>query len=208
MIKIIPLSLVLFFSASASASLIDFSTSPYASTFGTSVTTTDTVDGVNFTVTATSFGADGFRQNSSGLSFGKPGNGMTSLSIVSDTDIEYTSLSGKGNFITADDLPFDLKVNGSLVINDLKFTSSSLSTVSLGNISVSAGDTFLITTDYSQVTTFALSSAVLKALNFNKAPSNPTPSSTVPAPAVLWLLLSGLGLFRLGGLNKKTQSNH
>ena len=208
MIKIITLSLVLFFSASASASLIDFTTTPYASTFGTSVTT-DTVDGVTFTMTATAFGADGFRQNfSGGLNFGKPGNGMTSLSIMSDTDIIYTSLSGKGNFITADDLPFDLKVNGSLVINDLKFTSSSLSTVSLGNISVSAGDTFLITTDYSQVTTFALSSAVLKALNFNKAPSNPTPSSTVPAPAVLWLLLSGLGLFRLGGLNKKTQSNH
>ena len=72
----------------AAASTLDFSTATYASTFGPN-TANDTVDGVNFTITATARGTDGFRQSSGGLQFGVPGNGMYSIAIVADQDLQY-----------------------------------------------------------------------------------------------------------------------
>jgi len=201
--KILTLAFIFSFSASTSASLIDFRTTPYASTFGPN-TTTDMVDGVNFAITATARGVNGFRQNfaGAGLNFGIPGNGMYSLSIVSDTDIEYTSLVGRGHTQTssAGQLPFDLSVNGNLQLDNLLFAANVFSTASLGNISVTAGEAFLIDVDFgSLVGSSANASAVLQSLNFNTVLA----PSTVPVPATLLLFISGLGFLRLGGRNKK-----
>ncbi len=194
--KICLFTLLFCFATSASAAIIDFRSAPYASTFGSNQTT-DTVNGVNFTITATARGSDGFRQNSDGLSFGVPGNGMYSITIVSDADLEYTSLLGKGHTLTnnAGQLPFDISVNGVEKIDDLQFPAGSFSAANLSNIAVSAGDAFLIAVDFPALTGSNLfASAVLQTLSFNKA-QNP-PVSTVPLPATILLFIGGLGILR------------
>jgi len=172
----------------ASASIIDFRTASYASTFGND-TTTDSIDGVNFTITATARGVNGFRQNfgSSGLSFGVPGNGMFTLSIVADADVEYTSLFGRGHVQTthAGQLPFDISVNGLLQNDNIMFVPSIFTSVSLGSLLVNQGDALLIGVDYTALsgsTIFA--NAVLQALNF-VVPA----SSSVPNPSTILLLM-------------------
>ena len=179
--------IVTFIGTAASASIIDFRTSPYASTFGPD-TTTDVIDGVNFTFTATARGVNGFRQSfdSAGLKFGVPGNGMYTLSIVADTNIEYTSMFGRGHNQTnkAGQIPFDIFANGALQNNDLAFVPNSFTSVSLGNIFVNAGDALLISVDYSALTGSSIfAQATLQLLNFETA------ASSVPLPSTIWLMV-------------------
>ncbi len=197
--KICIFTLLFCFATSASAAIIDFRSVPYASTFfpPNPEVTTDTVNGVNFTITATARGVDGFRQNSDGLRFGVPGNGMYSISIVSDADLEYTSLLGKGHTLTnfAGQLPFDISVNGVQKIDNLQFPASTFNAENLSNIAVSAGDAFLIAVDFTALTgSRVFASAVLQTLSFNKVQSPPL--STVPLPATILLFIGGLGILR------------
>jgi hypothetical protein len=177
----------------ASAATLDFRTSPYASTFGPNVTT-DTVDGVAFTITATARGVNGFRQGSAGLNFGVPGNGMYSVSIVSDTDLEYTALTGRGHTLTsfAGQLPFDLSADGELQVDDLMFGPGTFSSADLGEVFVAAGDPFLIAVDFGALTGSSIyASAVLQTLDFEQAAPVP-----VPGAALLFgSALVGAGVF-------------
>jgi len=181
-----------FGSTVSSASIIDFTnTDYYASTYNGLNTTKELIDGVNLTFTATARGINGFRQNSTtGLSFGIPGNGMSSLSIVADKDIEYTSLLGLGHTLTgyAGQLPFDVYTNGALQHNNLTFVPNIFTAVPLTNLSVSAGDALLIEVDYSALTGNAsYSKAAIQSLNFQV-----TTASSVPLPSTLWLMMIGI----------------
>jgi len=201
--KIIIITFACLFGSIASAGTIDFRTSPYATTFQgianpNGNVTTDSVDGVNFTITATARGADGFRQGTDGLNFGVSGNGMYSLSIIADADIEYSSLTAKGHTLTqfAGQLPFDLSVSGALQVDNLMFGPSSFSTELL-SILVSAGDAFLIDIDYSALVGSSIYSlAKLQSLNFTASSV-----SAVPLPAAVWLFGSALGF--MGFFRKK-----
>ena len=187
----------------ASASTIDFGTSAFASTFGPN-TTTEVVNGVNFSFTATAHGSNGFRQNNTALMFGKPGNSMLSLSIVADADLEYTSIFGLGHTFTsqANQLPFDLFVNNALLIDNLTFIPTTYTSISLNNLFVSAGDTLLIDVDYTGFSSKnrTIASATLQSLNFNLAAT----TATVPTPPALLLIITAI--FGLLGIKKYRQS--
>jgi len=186
------LLIVTFGGTVSSASIIDFRTPAYAPTFGPD-TTTDLIDGVKFEFTATAKGLNGFRKtfNSKGLSFGVPGNGMYSLSIVADTDIEYTRMFGLGHTLTdkAGQLPFDVYTNGVLQHNNLTFVPNIFTAIPLTNLSVNTGDALLINIDYSALTGDAkfpsiYSRAAIQSLNFQV-----TTASSVPLPSTLWLMM-------------------
>ncbi len=138
--------------------------------------------------------------------FGVPGNGMYSLSIVSDADVEYTGMVGRGHTLTnyAGQLPFDFSVNSSLQLDNLMFASNAFSTESLSSIFVNAGETFLIDVDFNSLTGNSIyASATLQSLSFN-AVSTP---ATVPLPSTLLLLTTGLGLLKGIGFRKKRLLN-
>ncbi|MDQ7073180.1 MAG: hypothetical protein Q9N32_06545 [Gammaproteobacteria bacterium] len=188
-----------FFVSSVSAGTIDFSSSTYNTTTSTN-TATDFVDGVNFNITVTSQGADRFVQafGNAGLSFGVPGNGMHSISIVADQDLTYTSLTGRGHTLinNAGQLPFDISANGSLAIDNLMFSPSVFTVASLGSISILAGQALLIDVDFSALTGSSIfASATLQSLDFSKAGVSAVP---IPAAALLFApaLLSFLGFRR------------
>lgn len=193
----------------ASAATLDFTTATYASTFGPNVAT-DLVDGVNFTVTATARGADGFRQGGGGgLSFGVPGNGMYSLSIVADQDLTFNSMFGKGHgFPTrAGQMPFDMDVAGTEVSGDNMFVSAphfstAYETVSFagGPISVTAGQTFFFHADFGALVGSSIyASALVRSLDFSTV-AGPSP---IPLPAGLPLLIGGIAF--LGLVRQKRQ---
>ncbi|MFW5426987.1 MAG: hypothetical protein ACKE8G_06090 [Methylophagaceae bacterium] len=178
-------------SISVSAGTIDFSTPTYDSTFGPN-TATDLVDGVNFNITATARGSDGFRQpfDHVGLKFGVPGNGMYSISITADQDVTYTSLFGRGHGFTgrAGQLPFDISANGSLSIDNLQFAPSTFSAASLGSILILAGEALLIDVDFSSLIGSRIyASAILQSLDFSK-----TAVSAVPIPAAAFMFAPAL----------------
>lgn len=188
---LVAISFIFFYVSNVSAGTIDFSTSTYNSTFGPN-TATDLVDGVNFSITATARGVDGFRQSFDhvGLKFGVPGNGMYSISITADQDVTYTSLFGRGHTFVgrAGQLPFDIYANGSLSIDNLTFTPSVFSAASLGNIFLLAGETLLIDVDFASLTGSSIfASATLGSLDFSKATV-----SAVPVPAALFMFAPAL----------------
>jgi PEP-CTERM motif len=190
----------------AAAATLDFATPTYASTFGPNVAT-DSVAGVNFTITATARGVNGFRQSfdSSGLSFGVPGNGMYSISIVADQNLVFNSMYGKGHGFTPSpgQLPFDLTVAGGLVSSSLMFATNVLETVNFasGPVSVASGQAFKLDVDFgSLVGSSIFASALIKSLDFDLVGNSPSP---VPLPAGLSLLLAGLGAFGFVGRKKK-----
>lgn len=193
MTKAFALIASLFFAGAASAATLDFTTSTYDATFGPNVAT-DSVDGVNFTITATARGVNGFRQGlGRGLSFGVPGNGMYTIAIVADKDVEYNSMYGKGHGSTqnAGQLPFDIDVGAVEVSGGNMFTDTTLQTVVFagGPISVSAGETFFFHVDFDAlIGNNIYASALVKSFDFtvDQAP-------TVPLPAGLPLMLAGLG---------------
>lgn len=191
--KVFALIASLAFAGAASAATLDFTTNTYASTFGPNVAT-DSIDGVNFTITATARGVNGFRQGGAGgLSFGVPGNGMYSIAIVADKDVEYNSMYGNGHSLTAfaGQLPFDIDVEGSEVSGGNMFADTSLQTVAFGDgpISVAAGETFFFHVDFDALIGSSIyASALVKSFDFSvdQAPA-------VPLPAGMPLLLAGLG---------------
>lgn len=189
---------------SATASTLDFATTPYATTFGPNVTT-DSVDGVNFVITATARGSDGFRQSAgNGLNFGVPGNGMYTLAITADQDLTFNSMYGHGHaFPThADQLSFNITVDGAYQSFGNMFTLTTLETVSFANgpIAVSSGQSFFFETDYSVLVGSSIyASALMGSFDFTVATT--TPPSPVPLPAGFPLLMAGLGAF--GFLRKK-----
>ena len=189
---------------SATASTLDFGTTPYASTFGPNVTT-DSVDGVNFVITATARGADGFRQSAgNGLNFGVPGNGMYTLAITADQDLTFNSMYGHGHSfpVQADQLSFNIEVDGASQSVGNMFASTTLETVSFasGPIAVSSGQSFFFEIDYSVfIGSSIYASALIGSFDFTVAST--TPPSPVPLPAGFPLLMVGLGAF--GFLRKK-----
>jgi hypothetical protein len=183
----ISISIALLYASCVSAGTIDFRSTPYTTTFGDAVTT-DLVDGVNFTITAISRGADGFRQNTNGLSFGVPGNGMYSISITADQDLKYTSLVGRGHTFTnsAGQLPFDIDADGVQMKDNLMFEPNSFSGATLGDILVNSGQVLLINVDFaSLIGSSVFASATLQSLDFNKV-------SAVPLPSAIWLFGSAM----------------
>lgn len=188
---------------SANASTLDFDTLPYANTFGPNVTN-DTVDGVNFEVTATARGVDGFRQAlTGGLGFGVPGNGMYTISITADQDLTFNSMYGHGHVfdIYASQLSFNIDVDGSSQSVGNMFASSAFETVDFDNgpIAVSSGQAFYFAIDYSVfVGSSIYASAAVRSFDFTVTS---TPPSPVPLPAGFPLLIAGLGAF--GFLRKK-----
>ena len=193
---------------SATASTLDFTTAPYASTFfgPDANVTTDTVDGVNFTITATARGVDGFRQVlGGGLQFGLPGNGMFTIAITADQDLTFNNMFGHGHGFPqqiSGQLAFNIDVDGVSQSVGNMFTSTALETVSFvdGPISVLSGQSFLFAIDYSVfVGSNILASADVRSFDFTVATT--TTPSPVPLPAGLPLLMAGLGAF--GFLRKK-----
>lgn len=195
------LLLTLSFGQLAWSATIDFRNPEFASTFGPN-TTSETVSGVNFDFVAIARGADGFRQNSSGLRFGVPGNGMYSLSIVADQDLIFTNITGRGHTLTsyAGQLPFDFLVDGELKVDDLMFSPGVMSTLALGNIFVAAGESFLIDVDFSALQGSSVyASAILQSLDFEV--------SAVPLPAAVWLFASALMALGFFGRQTSTRSS-
>ena len=190
----------------ATASTLDFTTAPYASTFGPNVAT-DTVDGVNFTITATARGVNGFRQafGGGGLGFGVPGNGMYTISITADQDLTFNNMYGRGHVFSqqsASQLSFNIDVDGASQSVGNMFSSNALETVGFvdGPISVLSGQSFFFAIDYSVFAgSSALASAAVRAFDFTV--STTPPPSPVPLPAGFPLLMAGLGAFGL--LRKK-----
>ncbi len=186
--------------ASASASTLDFTTSTYATTFGPNVVS-DTVDGVNFTVTGFARGVDGFRQGAGGgLSFGTPGNGMNGIAIVADQDLVFNSMYGFGHGFTlkAGQMPFNASVDGTDVSVGDMFATTALETVGFGSgpIAVAAGQTFLFYADFgSLVGSSIFASARVKSFDFTVA--------AVPVPAGLPLLIGGLAFLGVTGRRKR-----
>ena len=196
------------FAGGAGAIPLDFTTATYAPTVdGLSVS--DTVAGVNFVITPTARGADGFRQDGrGGLSFGVPGNGMYTISIVADQDLMYNSMTGIGHgFNQVGQLPFDIAVGGTEVSGDNMFApaphfSVAFETVSFagGPISVAAGQTFLFGVDFVALAgSPVLASALVRSLDFSTSPG----ISPIPLPAGLPLLIGGIGA--LAVLRRKKQ---
>lgn len=189
-----------FTAAFAQAATLDFTTAPFVTS--TVPTTSATVDGVNFSFVATARGADGFRQGSGGLSFGVPGNGMYSISIVADQDMVFNSMTGGGHSLTsfAGQLPFDVSVEGTDVADDLMFASSATQTLSFAAapVSVSAGEAFLIAVDFDALVGSSIyASARIGSIDFEIAPA-------VPLPAGLPLMIGAFA--GLGALRRKSKS--
>ncbi len=188
----------------AQASTLDFTTATYASTFGQNVVT-DTVDGVNFTITATAYGSDGFRQaNGGGLSFGRPGNGMTSLLIQADQQVTFNSMTGRGHGLAAPQLPFIMGYPGTQAQPPVGFASAMLETVSFPidpNATSPSGLMFIFGIDLTAPGgSSILSSALIRSFDFTVANA----VSAVPLPAGLALMFTGLGFLGFAGRRKKT----
>jgi hypothetical protein len=181
---------------SAQAASIDFTDSAFGTTFPASgdpaSTASVAVDGVNFVVTAEARGTDGFRQSfdSAGLSFGLPGNGMFSISIVADTDVTYESFFGENRTQSGFSTPqlFNLLAGGSMVDTGLSF-GTSFGTVDFADLFVAAGTAFVIDVDFTARSGYnsIYAQAILGSLDFSKA------MAPIPLPAGLPLLLLGLG---------------
>lgn len=191
-----------FTAAFAQAATLDFTTAPFATS--TVPTTSATVDGVNFSFVATARGADGFRQGSGGLSFGVPGNGMYSISIVADQDLVFNSMTGGGHSLTsfADQLPFDVSVEGTDVADDLMFDSFATQTLTFAAapVSVSAGEAFLIAVDFDALVGSSFyASARNGSIDFDLASA-----PAVPLPAGLPLMIGAFA--GLGALRRKSKS--
>ena len=188
----------------ANAAQIDFTTSDFASTFpqaGDPASTANvTIGGVEFTITASARGTDGFRQSfdDTGLSFGLPGNGMTQISIVADSDVTYTDITGEDRTNTQFSEPQlgDLLLDGVVVEDNFSFADS-FATLNFDDISVTAGQTFVVAADFSPPQTYLYNPIfalfVLGSLGFEVADEPVDPTTPVPLPAGLPLLLAGLG---------------
>ncbi len=208
-----PVAAALFLSLSgAQAATLDFTTATYANS-SDGLAVNDTVDGVNFSITPTAKGTNGFRQDSlrGGLSFGVPGNGMYTISIVADQDVVFNSMYGNGHGFTAqaNQLSFDIDVGGTEVSGDNMFApaphfSTLYETVNFadGPIAVSAGQSFFFRVDFDALgggSVFA--SALVRSLDFSTVAS-PSP---VPLPAGLPLLIGGVGI--LAVVRRRKQNN-
>ena len=195
----------------ASAATLDFTDPAFSSTFpgvgDPPSSASVTVDGVTFTVTATSArGVNGFRQNADGLYFGIPGNGMNVISITADADVIFEAMAGDDDSVAGRSGPmvFDGTIaDGSPVVNsvfdDLSFAAAGPAGVDFTDFTLTTGQTFVFSADYTARPGFApiFSTAQLTTFTFSTVGGpdpdpNPTPPA-VPLPAALPLLLGGLG---------------
>ncbi|WP_135507366.1 VPLPA-CTERM sorting domain-containing protein [Roseovarius aestuariivivens] len=165
------------------------------------------VDGVNFTVTATSArGTNGFRRpgDDAGLQFGLPGNGMNVITIVADQDVTFTSLTGEdlslSNFTTP--MQFNGTAGSLVAFTGIQFPSS-LGIVDFTDFTLTSGDALIFAADYSARPGFSVidATAVLSSLDFSKTVTG-GPGAQIPLPAGLPLLLTGLGVLGLARRRK------
>jgi len=189
--------------AAVQAGTLDFAGSEFATTFPQAgdpdSVANVTVDGVDFTVTAQARGTNGFRQNSDGLGFGVPGNGMYSISIVASADVMFESLTGIDRAILSRTTAsrFDGTAGGVGVFDDLAIPTA-LGSVDFADFTLTAGDVFNLAYDFTDRTGFnsIFASATISGLSFSKVVTDPgTNPNAVPLPAGMPLLLAGLGAF-------------
>lgn len=192
------------------AAEIDFTDAAFATTFpgvfDQTVATVE-VDGVEFTIAAFARGTNGFRQtfDSAGLNFGVGGNGMSAIAITANADVTYTAATGADRSIASfsSGMLFDLDVDGMVALTGLAFGTTS-STIAFPEIAVGAGTEFLFYADFSARAGFdsLFASAVLSGLTF-ETETITDPTTPVPLPAGLPLMLAGLGAL---GIVKRRKS--
>lgn len=191
--KLLPIfaAISLSLTSFASASTLDFRDSAFASSFG-GADAAVTVDGVTFTVTPVARGADGFRQNATGLRFGVPGNGMEYISIVASQDVTFESVLGIDTSLATHTTPmlFDGD-DGTSRFTGLSF-GTSLGSVDFTDFTLAAGDAFVFSADFSARPGFSsiFASAGLQSFEFSSV-------AAVPLPASAAFLFTALGLLGL-----------
>jgi len=177
----------------AQAATLDLTDAAFANTFDGGIPASAIFDGVTFTITPTAKGVDGFRGNAQGLSFGTPGNGMFSMSIVADRNISLNAITGVDLSLTAQTtgVLFDGMIGTSSVFADLIFDNP-IAEIDFADVILDAGDAFLVTADLSARSGFnsVFAAATIGSIDFSNVPTPPV--SPVPLPAGGFLFLSGL----------------
>ena len=197
---VVSICAAIFLAGSASAATLDLTDPAFANSFpsgGATDSASVTVDGVTFTVEATSArGVNGFRQNGTGLYFGIGGNGMNIISITASEDVVFEGITGRDTSLSSRTTPsrYDGSVEGLAVFTDLSLPTT-LGTVDFADFTLTQGDTFALAFDFEARTGFSAVFASAAVSGFEFSTIGDSSVSAVPLPAGLPLLVAGLGAF-------------